>query len=77
MFEEIFKSVQFAVKLVSAISTSLCASICPASWELAALGVKYLFMGDSKRDHRQITADDLRLISMSLLSYRLRNTLPR
>ncbi|TVP64036.1 MAG: hypothetical protein EA343_06390 [Nodularia sp. (in: Bacteria)] len=65
------------MKFVYPISTSLCASICQASWELAALGVKYLFMGDGNQDDRQITEDDLRIISMNVLSYGLRNTLPR
>ncbi|WP_141105907.1 hypothetical protein [Nodularia sp. NIES-3585] len=65
------------MKFLSPISTSLCASICQSSWELAALGVKYLLMGDGDRDHRQITEDDLRLISMSVVSYGLRNILSR
>ncbi|AHJ26965.1 hypothetical protein PN465_07960 [Nodularia spumigena CS-584] len=81
------------MKFVYPISTSLCANICRASWELAAVGVEYLFMGDSNRDHWQITKSnhDLRYISQSLLSlqpeinrrsgggkrYSLRNTVPK
>ncbi len=81
---------KFAVKCVYPISTSLCATICRASWELVTVGVEYLFMGDGKRDHRQITEGnyDFRYISISVLSlkpeinqssggYRQRNTVPR
>ncbi|MEA5515296.1 hypothetical protein [Nodularia sp. UHCC 0506] len=90
MFKEIFKYVKFAVKSVHTISTALCATICRASWELVAVEMEYLFMGDGNRKRWQVTEDnyDFRYISMSVLSlkreinqssggYRFRNTVPR
>jgi hypothetical protein len=81
--------VKFSVKSVYPISTSLCATNCRASWESVTVEVEYLFMGDSNREHRQITEgnDDFRYIGISMLSgqlkinensrgYRLSNTVP-
>ncbi|WP_414550692.1 hypothetical protein [Anabaena sp. CCY 0017] len=80
------------MKCLYPISTSLCATICRASWELVTVGVEYLFMGDGERGCQQITEGNYdfryRYISMSVLSlkpeinqssggYRLRNTVPR
>ncbi len=80
---------KFSVKSVYPISTFLCATNCRASWESVTVEVEYLFMGDSNREHRQITEgnDDFRYIGISVLSgqlkinknsrgYRLSNTVP-
>jgi hypothetical protein len=61
--------VKFSVKPIYPISTSLCATNCRAGWESAAMGVEYLFMGDSNRNHGQITEgnDDFKHLSISAL----------
>ncbi|MEH2145589.1 hypothetical protein [Nostoc sp.] len=83
---------KFSVKAIypiSAISTSLCATNCRADRESAAMGVEYLFMGDSGRNYGQITEGnyDFRHLSISALiakpeldeesgGYRQKNTVP-
>ncbi len=81
---------KFSVKPISPISTSiLCATNCRASWESAAMGVEYLFMGDGSQNHGQITEGnyDSRHLGISALiakpeldeqsgGYRQRNTVP-
>jgi hypothetical protein len=47
--------VKFSVKSVYPISTSLRATSCRTSWELATMEVEYLFMGDGSRNRGQIT----------------------
>jgi hypothetical protein len=81
--------VKFSVKSIYPISTSFCATNCRAGWELAAMGVEYLFMGDGSRNHGQITEGnyDFRHLSISALiakpeldeqsgGYRQKNTVP-
>jgi len=47
--------VKFSVKSIYPISTSLCATNYRFSWELAAMGVEYLFMGDGSQIYDVIT----------------------
>ncbi|MBD2678400.1 MULTISPECIES: hypothetical protein [Nostoc] len=58
---------KFSVKSIYPISTSLCATNCRADWESAAVGVEYLFMGGSSRNHGQITEGnhEFRYLSIS------------
>ncbi|AFZ25096.1 hypothetical protein Cylst_2923 [Cylindrospermum stagnale PCC 7417] len=80
---------KFSVKSAYPISTSLSATNCQFSWESAAMGVEYLFIGSGGRDHRQNTEShyDFRYISINGLNakpqldkrsggYRKRNTVP-
>lgn len=80
---------KFSVISIYPISTSSRATNCRASWELAAAGVEYLFMGDGSQIHWQITEGnyDFRYLSISALNakpqldegsgrYRRRNTVP-
>ncbi|MBW4479881.1 MAG: hypothetical protein KME54_24285 [Tolypothrix brevis GSE-NOS-MK-07-07A] len=46
---------KFSVKFVYPNSTSSRAANCRFSWESAAMGVEYLFMGDHRHNQRQIT----------------------
>ncbi|OUL28695.1 hypothetical protein BV372_24435 [Nostoc sp. T09] len=46
---------KFSVKSIYSISTSLCATNCRASRELASLGVEYFFMGNGGQKDGQIT----------------------
>ena len=46
---------KFSVKSVYPISTSLRVVNCRFSWESAAVGVEYLFMGDGAQNKWQIT----------------------
>ncbi|MEA5503384.1 hypothetical protein VB735_09730 [Halotia wernerae UHCC 0503] len=75
------------VKSIYPISASFSATNCRASWESAAVGVEYLFMGDGSRSYRQIRKGnyDFRYLSISGLNvkpqlsersgrYRRRNT---
>jgi hypothetical protein len=50
--------VKFSVKSVYPISTSLRVANCRFSWESAAVGVEYLFMGDGSRNKWQLTEDN-------------------
>ncbi|MEH2192407.1 MAG: hypothetical protein V7K98_07145 [Nostoc sp.] len=59
---------KFSVKPIYPISTSiLCPTNCRGSWESAAMGVEYLFMGDGSRNYGQITEgnDDFRHLSIN------------
>lgn len=46
---------KFSVKSIYPNSTSLRAANCRFSWESAAAGVEYLFMGDDRQNQWQIT----------------------
>jgi hypothetical protein len=65
--------VKFSVKLVYPISTSLRVANCRFSWESAAVGVEYLFMGNGSRSKWQLTEGnyDSQYVSISVL-----NTVP-
>jgi hypothetical protein len=65
--------VKFSVKSIYPISTSLRATNCRVSWESAAVGVEYLFMGDGSRNHGQITEGnyDFRDLSIDMLNAKL------
>ncbi|MCM0588936.1 MAG: hypothetical protein HEQ35_07760 [Gloeotrichia echinulata IR180] len=80
---------KFSVKSIYPISTSLRLTNCRTSWESAAAGVEYLFMGDGSRNYRRITEVnyDFRYLSITVLNaktqldvssgrYRLRNAVP-
>ncbi|MFN6570504.1 hypothetical protein [Dendronalium sp. ChiSLP03b] len=80
---------KFSVISIYPISTSLLATNCRASWESAAAGVEYLFMGDGSQIHRQLTEGnyDFRYLNIGALNvkpqlyersgrYRRRNTVP-
>ncbi|MBW4614893.1 MAG: hypothetical protein KME21_16780 [Desmonostoc vinosum HA7617-LM4] len=77
------------MKSIYPISTSLRAANCRFSWESAAMGVEYLFMGDGSQHYGQITEgnNDLRYLNIGVLiakpqintesgRYRLRQTVP-
>jgi hypothetical protein len=82
--------VKFSVKSIFPISTSILRPTnCRAGWELAAMGVEYLFMGDGSRNYGQITEGnyDFRHLSINRLiakpqldeesgGYRQRNAVP-
>jgi hypothetical protein len=83
--------VKFSVKDLYPISTSLCAANCQASWELAAVGVEYLFMGNGSQINWLIKEDkydfDFRHLGTGVLNaqpqlnqrsgkYRQKNTVP-
>ncbi|QSJ18360.1 hypothetical protein JYQ62_05985 [Nostoc sp. UHCC 0702] len=80
---------KFSVKSLYPISTSLRATNCRSSWELAPVGVEYLFMGYESQIHRQFTEGnyDFRYLGISALNakpqldqasgrYRRSNTVP-
>lgn len=61
---------KFSVKSIYPISTSLRAANCRFSWELAAMGVEYLFMGDGSQIHGLITEGnyDFRYLGIGALN---------
>lgn len=61
---------KFSVKSICPISTSLRATNCRASQELASLGVEYFFMGNGGQEHGQITEGnyDFRYLSIDGLN---------
>ena len=81
---------KFSVKPIYPISTFSHANNYRSSWELGAVGVEYLFMGDGSHKHEQITEEnhDFRYFSIGALNakpqlsvrsgrYRQRNAVPR
>jgi hypothetical protein len=62
--------VNFFVKFIYPISSPFHPSNCQASWEIAAVGVEYLFMADGSQHPRQNTEGnyDFRYISFDLLN---------
>jgi len=62
--------VKFSVKSIYPISTSLRATNCRFSWESAAMGVEYLFMGDDSQIHGLITEEnyDSRYLGIGVLN---------
>ncbi|MCF4969688.1 hypothetical protein [Nostoc sp. CMAA1605] len=57
---------KFSVKSIYPISTFLRATNYRSSWELGAMGVEYLFMGDGSHQPEQITEADYDFIFFSI-----------
>ncbi|MBE9215812.1 hypothetical protein IQ247_24640 [Plectonema cf. radiosum LEGE 06105] len=49
---------KFSVILIATYSTSSSITNCRASWESAAMGVEYLFMGECNQNHGQFTQNN-------------------
>ncbi|MBE9037833.1 hypothetical protein [aff. Roholtiella sp. LEGE 12411] len=64
---------KFSVKSIYPISTTLRATNYRAGWELAVVGVEYLFMGDGSQNYGQITEgnNDFRYLSIGVLNAKL------
>jgi hypothetical protein len=62
--------VKFSVKSLYPISTSIAATSCQFSWESAAAGVEYLFMGNGGRIYQLITEGnyDFRYLGAGVLN---------
>ncbi|MDJ0735219.1 MAG: hypothetical protein QNJ47_14340 [Nostocaceae cyanobacterium] len=63
---------KFSVKSLYPISTSRCATNCGCSWELVAMGVEYLFMGNIRSDQGEMEEGN-RDFRNTIFSFNLHN----